>query len=180
MNRRHFLRTCAGATALLAMRRRADAAYRSANLPLWKTSFRGAGPNGIPVAAPDAFAAPVTGVTHYTIDIRQFQDQICPTGYGAGPTTLWGYHPAYPLGGGTQAQRHLGGILVAQRGVPIQITFRNNLPPAHILPVDTALMGAELAHNRVSTIFTEGMFPGSATVDRMAGGRPTAVTEPAF
>ena len=40
------------------------------------------------------------------------------------------------LGDGVQHQRHLGGIFVVQRGVPIQITFTNKLPPKHILPVD--------------------------------------------
>ena len=66
--------------------------------PLWKTAFRGVGPGGIPVAAPDALPAPVTGKTHYTINIGQFRDQIHPT---LGPTTLWGYNPAFPLGAGS-------------------------------------------------------------------------------
>jgi spore coat protein A, manganese oxidase len=64
-----------------------------------------------------------------------------------GPTTFWGYHPALPLGGGMQLQKHLGGIIVAQKGVPIQITFTNNLPNEHIIPVDTSIEGADLAQN---------------------------------
>src|SRR5205085_10660103 len=55
--------------------------------PLWRTLFRGVGPGGIPVAAPDPFAAPVTGVAHYTLGINQFIDQLHPT---LGPTALWG------------------------------------------------------------------------------------------
>jgi spore coat protein A len=79
--------------------------------------------------------APVTGVTHYSLTIAQLADQLHPA---LGLTTLWGYNPAVALGGGAQPQRHLGGIIVAQRGVPIQITFTNALPPKHILPVDTS------------------------------------------
>ena len=55
------------------------------------------------------------GTTHYTIDVRQFQDQILPSTFGF-PTTLWGYNPVNPLGGGDQHQGHLGGILVGQKG----------------------------------------------------------------
>jgi spore coat protein A len=89
-------------------------------------------PNGIPVAIPDAAPAPVTGVTHYSLDIGQYTDQLHPS---LGPTTLWGYKPANTLGGPV-AQRHLGGIIIAQKDAPIQLTFTNKLPPSHILPVD--------------------------------------------
>src|SRR5690242_21794794 len=74
--------------------------------PLWRTSFRGVGPGGIPVASPDAFVAPVTGAKHYTINIGQFTDQIHPT---LGRTTLWGFNPTIPLGGAGQFPTHLGG-----------------------------------------------------------------------
>jgi spore coat protein A, manganese oxidase len=124
--------------------------------PLWRTSFRGVGPAGIPVAAPDAFVAPVTGVTHYTLGIQQFTDQIHPT---LGATTLWGYNPSFPLGGGSQPQKHLGGIIVGQRNVPIQIGFNNSLPSAHILPVDTSIEGANLAQNRTAVHLHGGFVP---------------------
>jgi len=61
-----------------------------------------------------------------------------------GPTTLWGYHPRVPLTGvvdpatGKAKQAHLGGFIVAQKGVPVQITFQNNLPTTHPLPVDSS------------------------------------------
>src|SRR4029079_6303542 len=96
------------------------------------TALRGVGPGGIPVAAPDAFRAPVTGAAHYSIDIGQYFDRLPPA---LGPTTWWGYNPLVPLGGGIQAQKHLGGIVVAQKGVPIQLTFTNRLPAKHIMPV---------------------------------------------
>jgi FtsP/CotA-like multicopper oxidase with cupredoxin domain len=161
--RRDFLKTAVIAGAGLAAYRglgpsRAWAFYQTApqTTPLWKTAFRGVGPGGIPVAAPDPFGAPTTGVTHYTINIGQFTDKIHPT---LGPTPLWGYQPVIPLGGGTQAPKHLGGIIVAQSGVPIQLTFNNLLPQTHIIPVDTSLDGANLAQNRTAVHLHGGFVP---------------------
>jgi spore coat protein A, manganese oxidase len=161
--RRQFIKSTIGTAAGLAFwgsfgSRRAWAFYQTppASTPLWRTAFRGVGPGGIPVASPDAFVAPVTGVTHYTVDINPFTDQLHPT---LGPTRLWGYNPAFPVGGGSQPQKHLGGIIVAQKNVPIQITFRNNLPATHILPVDTSIEGANLAQNRVAVHLHGGLVP---------------------
>lgn len=136
--------------------RTAYAFSQSPGLRKWVTALRGVGPGGIPVAAPDATPAPVTGVTHYTIGIAQFADQLHPD---MGPTTLWGYNPTVPLGGGIQPQKHLGGLIVAQKGAPIQITFRNNLPGIHILPVDLSIMGANLGSNRVAVHLHGGHVP---------------------
>lgn len=132
--------------------------YQSTTIPLFGTALRSVGPGGIPVAAPDAFGAPVTGALHYTIDINQYQDGgVCPT---LGPTTLWGYNPANPLGGGMQPQRHLGGIIVGTRGTPIQITFRNKLNVAkHILPNDQTIMGANEGFNRTAVHLHGGLVP---------------------
>src|SRR5215475_5744696 len=98
-------------------------------VPLFGTNLRSI--DTIGVAAPDLTPAPVTGVMHYTININQFQDAgICPT---LGPTTLRGFNPTRLLAG--QNNRHLGGILLGQKSVPIQITFWNNLPGGtHIIP----------------------------------------------
>ena len=133
----------------------ARAWYQSQPVPLWQTPFRGVGPDGIPVAAPDPLPA-VTGATHYTIGIGQFTDQVHPT---LGPTTFWGYHPNVALGGGVQPQKHLGGIIVAQKDVPIQLTFTNNLPPTHIIPVDTTIDGANLGDNRAAVHLHGGLVP---------------------
>ena len=130
--------------------------YQSAGLAMFQQPLRGVGPGGIPVVAPDTGPAPVTGALHYTIDINQYTDSLHPN---LGLTTLWGYHPAVALGGGYQPQRHLGGIIVAHSGVPIQLTFRNNLPPTHILPVDTTIMGADGAQNRTSVHLHGGFVP---------------------
>jgi FtsP/CotA-like multicopper oxidase with cupredoxin domain len=120
--------------------------------------LRGIGPGGIPVAAPDAFPAPVTGVTRYSLTIGQFTDQLHP---GLGPTTLWGYHPAVALGGGVQPRMHLGGIIVAQLRVPIQLTFTNTLPSKHILPVNTSanFTDAKLRQNATTTHLHGGLTP---------------------
>ena len=98
----------------------------SPGIPLFQMPLRGVGPGGIPVALPNSSPAPVTGVTHYLIRAGQFQDQIVPASTGLGPTTLWGYTPTIGLGGNT-TPTHLGGIIVAQKGQPIQITFHNRL-----------------------------------------------------
>lgn len=158
--RRQFLAKTATVGAALSLpwslgTKRALAFYQSTGLQKFVQPLRGVGPGGIPVAAPDAFPAPVTGVTHYSLTIGQFADQLHPA---LGPTTLWGYHPAVALGGGIQSQHHLGGILVAQRGVPIQLTFTNTLPPKHILPVD------------IGTNFTDARHHQNASVTHLHGG----------
>ncbi len=165
LTRRQFLRltTISGAAAgafgagLLSWPRKAHAFYQSPMIQKFGPGqvLRGVGPAGISVAGADLTLAPATGVKHYTININQFTDQLHPA---LGPTTLWGYHPLMPLGG-PQSQRHLGGIIVCNKGVPIQITFQNNLPPTHILPVDTTLMGANQAPNRASTHLHGGFVP---------------------
>jgi spore coat protein A len=136
----------------------ARAFYQSQGLQKFIQLLRGVGPGGIPVAAPDAFKAPVTGATHYSLTIRQFKDQLHPS---LGSTTLWGYNPAVALGGGVQDQKHLGGIIVAQSGTPIQLTVTNSLPPTHILPVDTSanFPDAALRQNMATTHLHGGFVP---------------------
>jgi spore coat protein A len=127
----------AGAAAYMALIKQAWPFAQTPNtIKLFDTTLRSIGTIG--VAAPDPSLAPVTGVTHYTINIDQFQDAgVCPS---LGPTTLRGFNPTRLLAG--QNNRHLGGIIVGQRGTPIQITFRNNLPGGmHIIPNDTCEPG---------------------------------------
>ncbi len=167
LTRRLLLKTGAVGGAALALPwkflvRSAYAFDQSTGIPLFGTTLRGI--STIPVAAPDLTPAPVTGVTHYTIGISQFTDQIVPASSHLGPTTLWGYQPARKLTG--SAQKHLGGIIVGQKGHPIQITFRNNLPTVrqswgqiHPLPVDLTVMGADGPQNRVATHLHGGLVP---------------------
>lgn len=143
-------------------RREAFAFYQSpANMiQLFKTPFRGVGPGGIPVAASDGVSA-VTNAVHYSINVGQFQDNgVCPA---LGPTTLWGYNPVNPLGGGIQPQKHLGGIIVAKKNQPVQITFTNKLPAATkgIIPNDKSnfFPDAQVSVNRVATHLHGGFVP---------------------
>lgn len=181
MSRRKFLQLSALAGGALMLpapvhwlgRREAFAYSQSpATIQLFGTQLRSVGPGGIPVAASDSFSAPVTGVTHYTIDVGEYRDQICPS---LGPTTLWGFNPANPLGGGSQPQRHLGGIIVGEKDVPIQITFRNKLRTTgkHILPNDLSIMGAGDGFNRLSIHFHGGLVPW------ISDGGPYAWFDPA-
>ena len=165
INRRKFLKisALAGGASLLPLPLRwmgsgeAQAFNQSPGIPLFGTKLRGAGPGGIPVALPSPYPAPVTGVTHYQMLIQQFQDPgVCPT---LGPTTLWGYVPTTGLGGYT-TPTHLGGIIIGQKGVPIQITFHNMLfVNKHILPVDTTIPGANQAVNRTAVHLHGGLVP---------------------
>jgi len=69
-----------------------------------------------------------------------------------------GLQPGSSAGCGVQPQRHLGGIIVAKRGIPVQLTFTNTLPPKHILPVDT------------SANFTDARKRPNAAVTHLHGG----------
>jgi len=146
-------RTVRASTGLAAIIPVAPAFAQSANLKKFLTPLRGVGgPLGIPVAAADAVPQPwwQPGVTHYTIDIGQFTDLLHPD--LPHPTRLWGFGQ-----GGNF--RHLGGIIAAKRDVPVQITFRNKLPPKHIIPVDTSIMGADGAQNRADVHLHGGLVP---------------------
>jgi spore coat protein A len=161
--RREFVKTTAvSAAGMLALRGSLKSAYafnQSPGIPLFKTTLRGVGPGGIPVALPGPFPAPVTGVTHYEIGIIQFQDQIVPPSTGMGPTALWGFAPSKGLGGNIKPT-HLSGIIVGQRGKPIQIYFQNLLfVNKHILPVDTTIPGANQAVNRTAIHLHGGLVP---------------------
>ncbi len=124
----------------------------------------------IGIAAPDPAptVAPVTGVTHYTIGIQQFTDRL-HSFFAPSSTTLWGYVPTNYLVAGPPTPRHLGGIIVAERGVPIQITFRNQLTSdktptgtalASPIPVDTTIPGVNTAMpNRTAVHLHGGLVP---------------------
>ena len=113
----------------------------------------------ITVALPDGtrrYPGSLVVADHYTIDINEYKDKLHPD---LPATTLWGFHPTATLGGFPQA--HLGGIIIAQRGTPVQITFRNNLLLQHILPVDSSIQGADpsVTQNRTAIHLHGGMVP---------------------
>ena len=168
MNRRQFLIMGATAAAILLVPSQwplgpseVNAFYQTPTASRFKQPLRGVfplDPNGIPVAIPDGTrtwpGSPVPS-NHYSISIKEYTDKIHPT---LPATRLWGFHSAKNLGGKVP-QRHLGGIIVAKKGVPIQITFQNELPARHILPVDDTIMGANLGHNRTSVHLHGGEVP---------------------
>jgi spore coat protein A, manganese oxidase len=142
--RREFLKTAAiagaGVAAYGLLRpNTARAFYQTPTntTRLWATALRG--PADIPT-----IVTPATGSTLQKINltIQQFTDSIHPS---LGPTMLWGYHPD-----GFATPAHLGGIIVAHKNQPIQLTLTNGLPSQHILPVDTSILGAEGPQNRAA------------------------------
>jgi len=159
ITRRDFLKYAgiSGAAAILPWKLAVQEAWaqygvNSPALRKFMAPMRGVGGTGIPVMAADAAPAPVTGALHYTINIRQFTDTLHPQ--LPGPTKLWGF------GQGPVANfRHLGGIILAQKGTPVQITFRNNLPTSPIIPVDRTIPGANQARNRVAVHLHGGLVP---------------------
>jgi spore coat protein A, manganese oxidase len=137
--------------------------------------LRGVGGTGIPLAQPDPLTQPwwQPGVTHYTIDIRQFADQLHPD--LPNPTRLWGF------GQGSAAHfRHLGGIIAVKRGTPVQITFRNHLPARHILPVDRSIMGTENQDNRSDVHLHGGFVPWTSDGGPHAWWDPQGHHGPSF
>ena len=162
INRRRFLQASAGMAAFLAGRRTAYAFYQSSGLglTLFAQPLRGRDAGSlateIGIAAPDTVPAPVTGVMHFTLGIQQFTDILHPA---LGPTTLWGFVPTNYLVAAPTSPRHLGGVVVAQKGTPFQFTFRNTLPAIHPLPVDTTIPGANQAVNRTAVHLHGGLVP---------------------
>jgi len=157
MNRRQFLNLAGGAAAMLAIAKRNAYAAFSQSMALSKFAqpLRGVSlppysSAGIPVLTPDGLST--SSVDHYSIVVKQYTDQLHPS--MSNGTKLWGY-----ANYNNQVNRHLGGIIIAQRNRPAQLTFVNSLPPTHILPVDTSIMGANGAPNRMTTHIHGGLVP---------------------
>ncbi len=177
--RREFLKMSAAAGAGLAMSGRftfdappASAFSQSANLKKFIQPLRGVGGDGIPVAQPDTVNPGwwQPGVTHYTIDIKQFADQLHPD---LPPTRLLGFGQGVNF-------KHLGGIIATKRDTPVQITFRNYLPANHILPIDRTIMGANLGDDRVDVHLHGGYVPWISDGGPHAWWRPNGDHGPSF
>jgi spore coat protein A, manganese oxidase len=160
ISRRQFLKgsmmagayLAAGSAGALWKPRRAYAFSQSPALRKFVQPLRNPLTGGIPLAASDGVRKWGTQTaTHYTIGISQYSDQLHPD---LPSTKLWGYGQ-----GATSGYRHLGGIIVGKRDVPVQITFQNNLPDSNIVPVDTTIPGAEQAKNRTATHLHGGLVP---------------------
>lgn len=180
----HKLLMLAAGLAVLSIAAVQEAAAQwvySPPLSLFDQNMRGVGgPNGIPVAVSDGTRTwPYNNIaTHYTIDMKQFTDTLHPD---LPPTTLWGYNPTKGLGvNGVPTPKALGGIIIAKKGVPVQITFRDKLPNAHILPVDTTIMGADGAENRVVPHLHGGFTPWLTDGGPFAWWDPQGQKGPSF
>ena len=146
--RREFLRYAA-ATGIAAMVpwQRVFAQAQSPRLTKFIQPLPALG-TGIPVAT----SVPFMGADYYQLSAGQYTQLLHPD--LPNPTRLWGYADAT-----TGVHRHLGPVIVAQRGTPIRLTLTNDLPPVHPLPVDTTLPGAELPPNRIALHVHGGLTP---------------------
>ncbi|MDD5370798.1 MAG: multicopper oxidase domain-containing protein [Anaerolineaceae bacterium] len=150
---------------------------QSAYLTKFVDPLRGVGGTGIPVAKPDTVNPGwwQPGVDHYTIDIAEFTDRLHSELPATG-TRLWGY-------GQGGDHKHLGGVIVARRDKPVQITFRNNLPPKHIIPIDRSSFFVDAAthpDNRVSTHLHGGFVPWISDGGPMAFWDPNGLKGESF
>lgn len=134
-NRRQFLKTSVGAAALLAARRRAYAFYQSPGLAKYVGPLRTyTSTDALTLAASDSPSYKLPGTTHYSISVGQYSDQLHRD---LKPTKLFGYFQSHDSDG-NPIGKHLGMAIVAQLNSPVQITFKNELPAKHIIPVDTS------------------------------------------
>ena len=145
--RREFL-ALAAAAGVSVMWQRTHAAVQSPRLRKFIQALPGLGPAGIPVASP----TPYLGADYYRLVAGEYTQQLHPE--LPRPTRLWGYADAT-----TGVHRHLGPVIVAQRGTPVRLSVSNGLPPVHPLPVDTSLPGAELAPHRIAVHLHGGHVP---------------------
>ena len=178
ITRRQFLKVsaAAGAGAVLSQwpwsGLVADAFSQSDPLQKFVEPLRLVG-SGIPIAAPDTTPQPwwQPGVTHYTIDVAQFEDQLHPS--LPNPTRLRGF-------GQNGNFKHLGGVIAAKRDEPVQITFRNKLSGPHTLPIDRTIMGADLGDNRVDVHLHGGFVPWVSDGGPNAWWSPDGEQGPSF
>ena len=97
------------------------------------------------------------GVDYYKVVVGPYQQLLHSELPGAG-TKLWGYADNSLA---TPVHKHLGGLILANKGTPVRIRFKNNLPTTHILPVDSTIemAGAEGIQNRTATHLHGGLVP---------------------
>ena len=156
VHRREFIKTSAalGAGVMLGAKWQPVWAYsNSPGLAKFVAPMRDVTAGGIPVAASDGV---VGTATHYSLTLEQFTDQLHPSLPNL--TRLWGYRPSNIASG---LNKHLGGIIVANRGTAVQITATNSLPSSHIIPVDRTIPGAEVGQpeNRATIHLHGGLVP---------------------
>jgi spore coat protein A len=159
ITRRQFIKgaAIAGGAMMMPMGFGVRSAYpfaQSKQLGKWIQPLQGLGNAGVPVLS--ATLDPIIPNTDfYNIGVAEFSQQLHPQ---LGNTTLWGYYDKT-----TGIKRHLGGVIVATRGVHSRLRVTNELTGAaatHILPVDTTVpQPASQAHNRICVHQHGGYMP---------------------
>jgi spore coat protein A, manganese oxidase len=82
----------------------------------------------LPIPATMPITHRIGGVATYDVAMVPFKQKLHRD---LAPTTLWGYHGAWP-----------GPTFEVRSGVPIRVLWRNALPETHALPIDTTIHGA--------------------------------------
>ena len=152
VNRRDFIKVTAAGTAGMMVLGRAGQAYAfSWSKPLQKfiQPLQAFGAAGIPVATANTTRYP--GVDYYQIQAKAYTQQLHPS--LPNPTRLYGYADI----GATP--RHLGGLIVAEKGKAVRINFTNNLPPNHILPFDSTIPMPSFKQDRAAIHLHGGLVP---------------------
>ena len=149
MNRREFLKATVFLGGGLFAARRGYGYAQSPPLKKFIQALPTLGASGIPVAVPDTTTYP--GYDYYRITMGEYTAQLHPDLPKA--TKLWGYADA-TRSSVPPVFRPLGPVIVGSStltgGRPMRVTYTNNLPSLHPLPVDTSIMGAAGAQNRVA------------------------------
>ena len=104
----------------------------------------------VPLPIP-AKATPV-GPNSYRIAQRQTQQSLHPR---LGRTTVWGYDD------GTLGPLYPGPTIEAQRGTPTTVTYENQLPRTHLLPLDPSIIPESDATVRSLTHLHGGFVSGA-------------------
>ena len=94
--------------------------------------------DALPIPATMPMTHRIDGVATYDVAMVPVKQKLHRD---LAPTTLWGYHGAYP-----------GLTFEARSGVPIRVLWRNALPSTHALPIDTTIHGAEPDKPAVRTV----------------------------
>ena len=99
---------------------------------------------------------PTPGASWPVIDLRTAgATSVVATQFTVGihadlpPTTVWGYEQA--TGAPVARSTYLGPTLLAQRGTPVEVTFRNELPAVPLFPTDPALVPHGTVDSRINT-----------------------------
>src|SRR5215203_2438577 len=104
------------------------------------------------VPLPIPAKATAVGPSTYHITQRQTQQVLHPK---LGQTTVWGYDD------GTQGPLYPGPTIEVRKGTPTTVMYENQLPAAHLLPLDTSIVPEGDATVRALTHLHGGFVSGA-------------------